>query len=152
MLNIIICQLNKTIKKLPLIWRASDFVMGFVGLKGFGIVNVDVISVCSDVVAVDLGVVDVDLGVVAIDFAIDLAFDLGVVAVDLDVDAMGEVAIVVAVDLDVVASGDSIAITGFNINSLSENKLIFRIVIGVIRFFFLVVELRRYLDLLIMQF
>ena len=123
--------------------------MGFVGLKGFGIVNVDVISVCSDVVAVDLGVV-------AIDFAIDLAFDLGVVAVDLDdlnVDATGEVAIVVAVDLNVVASGDSIAITGFNINSLSENKLIFGIVTGVIRFFFLVVvELRRYLDLLIMQF
>ena len=64
MLNIIICQLNKTIKKLPLIWGPSDFVMGFVGLKGFGIVNVDVISVCSDVVAVDLGVI-------AIDFAID---------------------------------------------------------------------------------
>ena len=59
---------------------ASNFVMGFVGLKGFGIVNVDVISVCSDVVAVDLGVV-------AIDFAIDLAIDLGVVAVDLDEDA-----------------------------------------------------------------
>ena len=76
----------------------SDFVMGFVSLKGFGIVNVDVISVCSDVVAVNLGVV--------------------------------------AVDLDVVASGDSIAITGFNINSLSENKLIFGIVTGVIRFFF----------------
>ena len=57
---------------------------------------------------------------VAIDFAIDLAFDLGVVAVDLDV----------------VASGDSIAITGFNLNSLSENKLIFGIVTGVIRFFF----------------
>ena len=55
-------------------------MMGFVGLKGFGIVNVDVISVCSDVVAVDLEVV-------AIDFAIDLAFDLGVVAVDLDEDA-----------------------------------------------------------------
>ncbi len=88
-------------------------MMGFVGLKGFGIVNVDVISVCSDVVAVNLGVV-------AIDFAIDLAFDLGVVAVDLDV----------------IASGDSIAITGFNINSLSENKLIFGIVTGVIRFFF----------------
>ena len=34
MLNIIICQLNKTIKKLPLIWGASNFVMGFVGLKG----------------------------------------------------------------------------------------------------------------------
>ena len=48
----------------------------------------------------------------------------------------GEVAIVVAVDLDVVASGDSIAITGFNLNSLSENKLIFGIVTGVIRFFF----------------
>ena len=117
--------------------------MGFVGLKGFGIVNVNVISVCSDVVAVNLGVV-------AIDFAIDLAFDLGVVAVDLDEDATWEVAIVVAVDLDVVASGDSIAITGFNLNSLSENKLIFGIVTGslsenklifgivtgVIRFFF----------------
>ena len=114
MLNIIICQLNKTIKKLPLIWEASDFVMDFVGLKGFGIVNVDVISVCSDVVAVNLGVV--------------------------------------AVDLDVVASGDSIAITGFNLNSFSENKLIFGIVMGVICFFFLVVELRQYLDLLIMQF
>ena len=36
-------------------------MMGFVGLKGFGIVNVDVISVCSDVVAVNLGVVAVDL-------------------------------------------------------------------------------------------
>ena len=111
--------------------------MGFVGLKGFDIVKVDVISVCSDVVAVDLGVV-------AIDFAIDLAFDLGVVAVDLDEDATWEiaivvavdldedvtwkVAIVVAVDLDVVASGDSIAIMGFNLNSLSENKLIFGIV------------------------
>ena len=103
--------------------------MGFVSLKGFGIVNVDVISVCSDVVAVNLGVI-------AIDFAIDLAIDLGVVAVDLDEDATWEVAIVVAVDLDVVASGDSIAITGFNINSLSENKLIFGIVTGVIRFFF----------------
>ena len=87
--------------------RPSDFVMDFVGLKSFGIVNVDVISICSDVVAVDL---------------------------------------------DVVASGDSITITGFNINSLSENKLIFGIVTGVICFFFLVVELRRYLDLLIMQF
>ena len=108
---------------------ASDFVMGFVGLKGFGIVNVDVISVCSDVVAVDLGVV-------AIDFAIDLAIDLGVVAVDLDEDATWEVAIVVAVDLDMIASGDSIAITGFNLNSLSENKLIFGIVTGVIRFLF----------------
>src|SRR2546430_2128654 len=103
--------------------------MGFVGLKGFGIVNVDVISVCSDVVAVNLGVV-------AIDFVIDLTIDLGVVAVDLDI----------------VASGDSIAIMGFNLNLLSENKLIFGIVIGVIRFFFLVVKLRRYLDLLIMQF
>src|SRR2546429_9311664 len=122
MLNIIICQLNKTIKKLPLIWGASDFVMGFVGLKGFGIINVDVISVCSNVITVDLGVV-------AIDFAIDLA-----------------------IDLEVVASGDSIAITGFNLNLLSENKLIFGIVTGVIHFFFLVVELRQYLDLLIMQF
>ena len=106
------------------------------------------------------------ISLVAIDFAIDLAFDLGVVAVDLDEDATWEVVIVVAVDLDedatwevaivvavdlnVVASGDSIAITGFNLNSLSENKLIFGIatgslsenklifgiVTGVIRFFF----------------
>src|SRR2546429_8899917 len=103
--------------------------MGFVGLKGFGIVNVDVISVYSDVVAINLGVV-------AIDFAIDLAIDLGVVAVDLNENATLEVAIVVAVDLDVVASGDSIAITGFNLNSLSENKLIFGIVTGVTFLFF----------------
>jgi hypothetical protein len=117
----------------------SDFVVGFLGFVGLkGLVNVDVISICSDVVAVDLGVVAVDFGV---DFAFDLAFDLGVVAVDLDVDATGEVSIVVAVDLDVVAAGDSITIPGFNLNSFSENKLIFGIatggfVTGVTRFFF----------------
>jgi hypothetical protein len=121
----------------------SDFVVGFldfVGLKG--LVNVDVISICSDVVAVDLGVVAVDFGVdFSVDFAFDLAFDLEVVAVDLDVNATGEVSIVVAIDLDVIAAGDSITIPGFNLNSFSENKLIFGIatggfVTGVTRFFF----------------